>query len=215
LDASIHEREYSLSGRTCQDNNSREVDFLREKRAREKRDSSHKRRAMGRVHRTGEANGLWRTYALPIAVADGPALTGWANLCRGLRRWTRTKRKGKPRRKAAGLPPASGGQARTRPALHGRTPRGRVFRVPTHAREPKSRGKEKPKSTVPSPLRASRSECATRVTAAWQAGGGLLESNRPPEVAPFVVFIQTRRSRMTDETRAVRTVEPENTETAC
>src|SRR5208337_247654 len=42
---------------------------------------------------------------------------------------------------------------------------------------------------------------------AWQGRRGLLESNRPPEVAPFVVFIQTRRSRMADETRAVRTVE--------
>src|SRR5208283_1663341 len=42
---------------------------------------------------------------------------------------------------------------------------------------------------------------------AWQGGRGLLESNRPPEVAPFVVFIQTRQSRMADETRAVRTVE--------
>lgn len=53
------------------------VDFLREKRAREKRDSSHKRRAMGQSsshRRSGTDCGA--PTALPIAVADGPSPDG-------------------------------------------------------------------------------------------------------------------------------------------
>ncbi len=59
--------------------------------------------------------------------------------------------------------------------------------------------------TQTDPSARQATPAATR--GAWQEAARLLESNDPPEIAPFVVFIQTRRSRMADETRAVRTVE--------